>query len=73
LRSINSIGEKGTEMPKILKRFKSAFSLFGEFWMFMRMEKKWWLSPLIVILVLMGLLIILTEGSALAPFIYALF
>jgi len=60
-------------MLKILKKFKSVVSLLGEFWAFMRMQKKWWLAPLIVILILMGMLIILTEGSALAPFIYAIF
>ena len=60
-------------MLKILKKFKSVVSLLGEFWMFMRMQKKWWLGPLVFVLVLMGILIILTEGSALAPFIYALF
>jgi hypothetical protein len=64
---------KGTGMSKILKRFKSVVSLLREFWAFMRMQKKWWLAPLIVILILMGVLIILTEGSALAPFIYAIF
>jgi len=60
-------------MSKILKRIKSIISLLGEFWDFMRMQKKWWLAPLILVLVLLGTLIILTEGSALAPFIYALF
>jgi Family of unknown function (DUF5989) len=60
-------------MLKIMKRFKSVVALLGEFWAFMRMGKKWWLGPLLVILILMGLLIVLTEGSALAPFIYALF
>ena len=60
-------------MFKIMKRFKSVVALLGEFWAFMRMGKKWWLGPLLVILILMGLLIVLTEGSALAPFIYALF
>jgi hypothetical protein len=64
---------KGTEMSKILKRIKSLVSLLKELWMFMRVKKKWWLAPLVLILVLMGMLIILTEGSALAPFIYALF
>jgi hypothetical protein len=64
---------KGNGMSKILKRFKSVVTLLKEFWSFMRMQKKWWLAPLILILVLMGMLIILTEGSALAPFIYALF
>jgi len=60
-------------MSKILKRITSVIALLGEFWMFMRIQKKWWLGPLIFVLVLMGILIILTEGSALAPFIYALF
>jgi len=60
-------------MTKILKKIKPVVSLFGELWGFMRIKKKWWLAPLIFILVLMGMLIILTEGSALAPFIYALF
>jgi len=60
-------------MPKFFKKLKSMFTLLKEFWAFMRMEKKWWLGPLIVILLLMGVLIVLTEGSALAPFIYALF
>jgi hypothetical protein len=64
---------KGTGMSKILKRIKSIISLLGEFWEFMRMQKKWWLAPLLLVLVLLGTLIILTEGSALAPFIYALF
>ena len=64
---------KGKGMSKILKRFKSVISLLGEFWAFMRMQKKWWLAPLVVILILMGILIIVTEGSALAPFIYAIF
>jgi hypothetical protein len=60
-------------MSKILKRMKSVAALVGEFWLFMKMQKKWWLGPLVFILLLMGILIILTEGSALAPFIYALF
>ena len=60
-------------MFKIFKKMKSLAALLGEFWAFMKMKKKWWLAPLILILVLMGMLIILTEGSALAPFIYALF
>jgi hypothetical protein len=60
-------------MSKFIKRMKATFPILGEFWMFMRVQKKWWLSPLIFILVLMGMLIVLTGGSALAPFIYALF
>jgi hypothetical protein len=48
-------------------------SIFGELWDFMRVRKKWWLGPLIIFLVVLGLFIVLTEGSALAPFIYTLF
>jgi hypothetical protein len=52
---------------------KSRFSIFGELWAFMRVRKKWWLGPIMIFLVLLGVLIVFTEGSALAPFIYALF
>jgi hypothetical protein len=44
-----------------------------ELWGFMRTRKRWWLLPIIIILVLLGVLIVFTEGSALAPFIYTLF
>jgi len=48
-------------------------SIMREFWEFMKVRKKWWLAPIIIILLLLGALIVLTEGSALAPFIYTLF
>lgn len=48
-------------------------SILRELWLFMRVRKKWWLSPVIAMLVLLGLLLVFTEGSALAPFIYTLF
>lgn len=51
----------------------SKASILIEFWDFMRHRKKWWLAPIIIILILFGALIVLTEGSAIAPFIYALF
>ncbi|MCK4413177.1 MAG: hypothetical protein KAY32_06505 [Candidatus Eisenbacteria sp.] len=51
----------------------SRFSILRELWEFMRERRKWWLGPLILILVLLSLLIVFAEGSALAPFIYALF
>ena len=47
--------------------------LFGELWAFMKVRKKWWLGPIVVMLVLLGLLIVLTQGTAVAPFIYTLF
>jgi hypothetical protein len=47
--------------------------IVGELWSFMRVRKKFWLMPIVGILILLSLLIVLTQGSALAPFIYALF
>lgn len=44
-----------------------------ELWAFMRERKKFWLLPIVLILVLFGGLIVLTQGSAIAPFIYTLF
>jgi hypothetical protein len=48
-------------------------SITKEFFEFLRYRKKWWLTPIVIVLILLGALIIFTEGSALAPFIYALF
>ena len=44
-----------------------------EFWEFLKIRKKYWLLPIIIILVLFGGLIILSQGSAVAPFIYTIF
>jgi hypothetical protein len=44
-----------------------------ELWAFMKERKKFWLLPIVVVLVLLGSLIVLTQGSAVAPFIYTLF
>ncbi|MFP4472564.1 MAG: DUF5989 family protein [Candidatus Omnitrophota bacterium] len=51
----------------------SKVGLVKEFWEFMKTRKRYWLAPIIVILFLLGLLIVLTESSAVAPFIYTLF
>ncbi|MBE0538138.1 MAG: hypothetical protein IH620_00375 [Ignavibacterium sp.] len=51
----------------------SKLSILSELWEFLKIRKKWWLLPIILFLVLLGGLIILTQGSALAPFIYAIF
>jgi hypothetical protein len=48
-------------------------SFLAEFWRFLRVRKKFWLLPLIVMAVLFGLLLILAESTALAPFLYTLF
>ena len=48
-------------------------SLLRELWAFMRARKKWWLLPIVVMMLLVGLLIAFAQGSALAPFIYTIF
>lgn len=52
-------------MPKL--------SILSEFWQFVRVRKKWWLGPIMMFLLFLGAIMVLAEGSALAPFIYALF
>ena len=51
----------------------SKISVLLEFWEFLKERKKWWLAPIVFFLLLFGMLIVLTEGSVLAPFIYAIF
>ncbi len=48
-------------------------SNLGTLWDFLKTRKKWWLTPIVVMLILLGALIVLSESSAVAPFIYALF
>jgi len=49
------------------------FSIFKEFWGFLRVRKKLWLAPLIGVILLLGILLVTAQGSVLAPFIYTLF
>lgn len=51
----------------------SKILILKEFWDFIKVRKKWWLAPILIFLFLLGALIIFTEGSAVAPFIYTLF
>ena len=55
------------------KRKNTKLIIVAEFWEFMRVRKKFWLMPIVIFLLLLGLLVVFTEGSAIAPFIYALF
>ena len=48
-------------------------SIIKEFWEFLRVRKKWWLAPINISLILLGILVIFTESSSVAPFIYTLF
>ncbi len=47
--------------------------ILKELWDFMKVRKRWWLTPIVIMLLLLGLLIIFTESTAVAPFIYTLF
>lgn len=51
----------------------SKLSILKEFWDFLRVRKKWWLAPIIIVLLLLGVLIFFAQTSAVAPFIYTLF
>ncbi len=51
----------------------SKLQVVSELWLFMKENKKYWLAPIVVTLVLVGALLVLAQGSAIAPFIYTLF
>ena len=51
----------------------SKISIFLELWSFLKNRKKWWLAPIIFALLILGILIVFAEGSALAPLIYTIF
>jgi hypothetical protein len=53
--------------------WESAVSFIKELWAFLRIRRKYWLWPIVIVLALLGVLIVLAEGSAVAPFIYSLF
>ena len=48
-------------------------SLVRELWAFLRVRKKWWLLPILLVLFMVGGLLVFAQGSALAPFIYTIF
>lgn len=51
----------------------SQAGLARELWSYMKVRKKWWLLPIIVVLLLVGMLFVVAQGSVLAPFIYTVF
>ncbi|MFH0738955.1 MAG: DUF5989 family protein [Candidatus Omnitrophota bacterium] len=51
----------------------SKLAILKEFWDFLRVRKKWWLAPIVIMLLLLGLLMFFTQSLAVAPFIYTLF
>jgi hypothetical protein len=69
--AIDSAEEKESLMA--FEGSKEKFGILNELWAFMRVRKKWWLGPIVLMLALLGLLVVFTQGSAIAPFIYTLF
>ena len=51
----------------------SKIQVLSEFWEFMRENKKYWLAPIVIVLLLVGFLLVIAKGSAVAPFVYTLF
>ncbi len=68
--STNASPESKTEFEQLSG--EQQMSLLAEFWLFIKEEKKWWLTPIIVVLLGVGVLVALTSTGA-APFIYTLF
>ncbi|MBL91316.1 MAG: hypothetical protein CMH56_05815 [Myxococcales bacterium] len=58
---------------ELKKMARSKLAIVREFWSFMKVRKKFWLAPLLMSMVLLGLLLVVAQGSAVAPFIYTLF
>lgn len=48
-------------------------SVVGQLWAFLRVRKKWWLLPILIVLLMVSVLLVLAKGSVLAPFIYTIF
>jgi Family of unknown function (DUF5989) len=53
--------------------FEAIFDFLGDIWGFLRERKKYWLLPIILMLVVIGAIVVFSQGSAIAPFIYTLF
>ena len=51
----------------------ATIGVLRELWLFLRARKKWWLLPILVVMLTLGTLLVFAHGSALAPFIYAIF
>ncbi len=57
----------------VFERTRQKLGIVGELFEFLWVRKLWWLVPMVAVLILFGVLLVLTQGSALAPFIYTLF
>lgn len=68
--NVENPGSESSEFEQASQEQQPGF--FAEFWLFIREEKKWWLTPIILVLLCVGILVALTSTGA-APFIYTLF
>ncbi|MEL0136377.1 MAG: DUF5989 family protein, partial [Halieaceae bacterium] len=59
--------------PSPKQRIHNMLELIKDLWVFLKQRKKLWMAPIIAIMVILGVLLVLTQGSALAPFVYTLF
>lgn len=64
---------KENKMSNRIDRFLSRVGILGELLVFLWKRKLWWMTPMIVVLILFALLLVFAQGSAVAPFIYTLF
>jgi hypothetical protein len=72
-RDESNAADGGFQAASLEKENMANPSLIGEFWEFIKYRKRYWLLPIVVVMLLLGGLIVFTETSAVAPFIYALF
>jgi len=70
---MNLLSRRNDFLSDIEEKKMANQSLISEFWEFLKFRKRYWLLPIVSMLLLFGALIIFTESSAVAPFIYALF
>jgi hypothetical protein len=67
------VGHLADQATSRFQRNGGSMSFIREFWHFLKQRRKFWLYPILIVALLFGGLIILTEGSAIAPFIYTLY
>jgi len=67
------IDRKFNKSPLFVFNVANNKSLLGETWDFLKVRKAWWLTPIVIVLILVGVLIVLGQSSSISPFIYALF
>jgi hypothetical protein len=68
-----SLPQPATLHEDVLEDVMAKSRVLKEFWQFLMAEKKYWLLPIVIVFVLFGLLIVFSQSSAVAPFIYTLF